>query len=256
MTLVADRASDTSTTTGTGALTLANVANAVTINGNPATTFNTAFTLAGTIAFPISGVGYQITDGTNTETGVGTLTSATNLTRDLIIASSNGGRHVNFIAGTKTVTSTGAWSSAFASATAVPAQTLPENDIQSGTFVLALTNGGAATNVTVRFKVTGSGNVTLSFPTAATNASAGTTVVGTGLPAFLAPTSKSIICPIITNTVTALGMITIAAGAAVQATGTITVLQSTGTSPIQMTGTFTTGVANGIAPTDVTYSLY
>lgn len=256
MTLVANAVADTTTTTGTGAVTLSNTAQAITINGAPAVTFATGFTLSGTIAYPVTGVGYQITDGTNTETGTGTLTSATNLTRDLIIASSNGGRHVNFIAGTKSVTSTPSWSSAFASATSVPAQTLPENDVQSGTFVGVLTNGGAGTNVTVRYKVDGAGKVTLSFPTGATNASAGTTSVMTGLPAFLAPTSKLVLAPIITNTVTALGALLIAAGATVQATGTITVQQSTGTSPIQFTGTLTTGVANGIAATDVTYSLY
>lgn len=256
-TLVAVAAADTTTTTGTGNVTLSNVAQAITINGVQATTFNTAFTLGGTIAFPIANIGYQISDGVNTETGLGTLTSATNLTRDVILASSNGGRHVNFIAGTKTVVSaTTAWNSSAPTWTSVPPQTLPENDIQSGTFVGALTNGGAATNVTVRYKVDGSGKATLSFPTGSTNASAGTTVVMTGVPAFLSPTSKSILCPIITNTVTALGMVTIAPAATVQGTGTITVLQSTGTSPIQMTGTFTTGVANGIAATDISYDLF
>lgn len=256
-TLVAVAAADTTTTTGTGAVTLSGTAQAITINGVPATTFNTAFTLGGTISFPITNIGYQISDGTNTETGIGTLTGATTLTRDLILASSNGGRHVNFIAGTKTVVSaTTAFNSSASTWTSVPSQTLPENDIQSGTFVGSITNGGAGTNVTVRYKVDGSGKATLSFPSGATNASAGTTVVMTLIPAFLSPTTKVVLAPVISNTATVLGLLTIAAGATVQATGTITVSQSTGVSPIAFTGTFTTGVANGIAQTDVTYDLF
>lgn len=257
MTLVAVAAADTTTTTGTGAVTLSGTAQAITINGVPATTFNTAFTLGGTIAFPISNVGYQISDGVNTETGQGTLTNATTLTRDLILASSNGGRHVNFIAGTKTVVSaTTAFNSSAPNWTSVMPSTLPENDIHSGTFVLALTNGGTATNVTVRFKVSGDGKCTLSFPTGSTNASAGTTVVGTGVPAFLSPTTKVLIVPVISNAVTVLGLLSIAPAATVQGTGTITLSQSTGVSPIAFSGTFTTGVANGIAATDVTYDLF
>src|SRR5271170_4283835 len=153
-TLVAVAAADTTTTTGTGAVTLSGTAQAITINGVPATTFNTAFTLGGTIAFPIANVGYQISDGTNTETGLGTLTGATTLTRDVVLASSNGGRHVNFIAGTKTVVSaTTAWNASASTWTSVPAQTLPENDIQSGTFSGSITNGGTPTVAAVRYKV-------------------------------------------------------------------------------------------------------
>ena len=257
MALVAVAAADTTTTTGTGPVTLSGTAQAITINGVPATTFNTAFTLGGTISYPISNVGYQISDGTNTETGVGTLTGATTLTRDLIIASSNGGRHVNFIAGTKTVVSaTTAWNSVFPTATSVPSNTLPENDIQSGSFVGVITNGGAGTNVTVRYKVSGSGQAVLSFPSGATNASAGTTVVMTGIPAFLSPTTKNILAPVISNTTLVLGNLVIAPAATVQGTGTITAQQSTGVSPIAFSGTFTTGVANGIAQTDVSYDLF
>lgn len=259
MTIVAVAASDTTTTTGTGAVTLTGTAApaGTVINGIPVTSFNTAFTLSGTIAYPISGVGYQITDGTNSEVGVGTLTSATVLTRDLILFSSNGGRHVNFIAGTKTVSSA---ASAFYSTaptwTSVPSNQLPENDIQSGTFVGSITNGGAGTNVTVRYKVGGDGKVTLSFPAGATNSSAGTTSVMTLIPAFLSPTTKNQLAPVISNGSLVLGNLVITPGATVQATGTITVQQSTGVSPIAFTGTFTTAVANGIAQTDVTYDLF
>ena len=256
-TLVANAAADTTTTTGTGAVTLSGVAQAITINGAPAQTFATAFTLSGTVAYPISNIGYQISDGTNTETGLGTLTSATVLTRDTILASSNGGRHVNFIAGTKTVTSVAAsWGSTASTWTSAPSQTLPENDIQSGTFNGSITNGGVATVAAVRYKVDGSGKATLSFPAGFTNATAGTTSVMTGLPAFLSPTTKNLLAPVVSAGVTVLGNLVIAPGAAVQATGTITVQQSTGVSPIAFTGTFTTTVANGIAQTDVTYDLY
>ncbi len=257
MTLVAVAAADTTTTTGTGAVTLSGTAQSITINGVPATTFNTAFTLGGTISYPISNVGYQISDGTNTETGLGTLTGATTLTRDTILASSNGGRHVNFIAGTKTVVSaTTAWNASEPTWTSVPKDTLPENDIHSGTFTGTITNGGAGTTGTVRYKVDGAGKVTLSFLASLVNASAGTTSVMTGLPAFLSPTSKTVLAPVVINGVTVLGALVIAAGATVQATGTITVQQSTGTSPIAFTGTVTTAQSNGIAATVVTYSLY
>ena len=257
MTIVAVAAADTTTTTGTGAVTLSGTAQAITINGVPATTFATAFTLNGTIAYPISGVGYQISDGVNTETGVGTLTSATNLTRDLVLASANGGRHVNFIAGTKTVVSaTTAWNSSAPTWTSVPSQTLPENDVQSGTFVGVITNGGAGTNVTVRYKVGGDGKATLSFPAGATSSTAGTTSVMTGVPAFLSPTTKNQLAPVISSGTLVLGNLVITPAATVQGTGTITVQQSTGVSPIAFSGTFTTGVANGIAQTDVTYDLF
>lgn len=256
-TLVAVAAADTTTTTGTGAVTLSGTAQAITINGVPATTFNTAFTLGSTITFPIANIGYQISDGTNTETGLGTLTGATTLTRDVILASSNGGRHVNFIAGTKTVVSaTTAWNSSAPTWTSVPSQTLPENDIQSGTFVAAVTMPGGSTNTTVRFKVDGSGKATLSFPAASTTNNTGTTVTITGIPAILSPTTKVLLCPVISNGATVLGLASIAPAATVQGTGTITLQQSTGVSPIAFTGTFTASVVNGIAATDLTYDLF
>jgi hypothetical protein len=255
--LVAVAAADTTTTTGTGAVTLSGTATVATFNGIPATTFNTAFTNGGTVAFPIANVGYQISDGTNVEIGLGTLTSATNLTRDAIMFSTNQGRHVNFIAGTKAVTSiTTQWNGSEPNWTSVPSSVLPENDVQSGTFIGALTNGGAATNVTVRFKISGAGEVTLSFPSGATNASAGTTSVMTGVPASISQTARVGILPVISNSVTVLGLATLAPGASPTATGTITFSQSTGVSPIAFSGTFTTSVANGVSQTDWTYSTY
>jgi hypothetical protein len=253
MTLVANAVADTTTTTGTGAVTLGNSATAITINGAPAVTFATGFTLGGTIAYPISGVGYQITDGTNTETGVGTLTSATNLTRDLIIASSNGGRHVNFIAGSKAVTSTPNWSSAFASATAVPSTTLPENDIQSGTFSGVLTQTGANLPIVIRYKVSGSGEAVLSLP-AVTQSTTGAAVTITGVPAFLSPTAKAIVGLVTANASVVLGQYSIAPAASVQGTGTFTLLPYTSLT----TGfnAFTQSQTNGTAACDLAYNLF
>jgi|SRR5579859_640179 len=259
-TLVAVAAADTTTTTGTGAVTLSGTAQAITINGVPATTFNTAFTLGGTIAFPISNIGYQISDGTNTETGLGTLTNATTLTRDTVLASSNGGRHVNFIAGTKTVVSaTTAWNSTAPTWTSVPAQTLPENDIQSGTFVGVLTDGVGTTNMTIRFKVSGSGQVTLQLPAATVN-NTGTSLSITGVPASLCGISQAVPCMVVGTAaggVTVPGIATIAPGAGVQSTGTITFQQYTaGAFPAVYTATFTASVVRGTIAETLTYDIF
>ena len=89
----ADRVKDNTTTTGTGALTLA---------GTPPTgyvSFATAFGSSGAI-----NVGYGIDDGAgNWEIGKGTFNGTTGLTRDTVRSSSNAGALVNFGAGTKTV---------------------------------------------------------------------------------------------------------------------------------------------------------
>lgn len=271
--LVAAQAQDTTTTTGTGVITLANAVPA----GAPAgsTTFAAAF--APTAVFPVANIFYTIVDGSgNIEVGVGTLTAATTLTRDFVLfagvagatqnpafVETNSGTHQNYAAGTKNV---------FSNTNLVAITTpywlrLPNlaggsdggitQDIMSGTFVGSITNGGAGTNVTVRFKLSNDGKVTLSFPAAATNASAGTTVVFTGLPSFLSNiATKVLLAPVISNTATVLGLLTITPGATPTATGTITASQSTGVSPIAFSGTFTTGVANGIAQTEVTYDLF
>lgn len=254
MTLVAVAAADTTTSTGTGAVTLSNSAQAININGVPATTFATAFTYAGTIAYPIANVGYQISDGTNTETGLGTLTSATNLTRDTILASSNGGRHVNFIAGTKTVVSaTTAFNASAPTWTSVPKDVLPENDIQSGTFVGVLTQSGASVNMTVRYKITGASQATLSFPSTTQNTT-GAAVTITGVPAFLSPTAKAILGIVVANNVNLPGQYSIAPAASVQGTGTITLLPY-----LSLTtgfGAFTASQVNGVPATDISYNLF
>ncbi len=86
----ADRVRDTSTSTGTGDIALA---------GAPS-----AGEQAFSAALPVgSRVPYMITGGAEWESGIGTLTAATTLSRDEVFASSNGGAKVNFSAGTKSV---------------------------------------------------------------------------------------------------------------------------------------------------------
>ncbi len=88
-----DRVKDTTTTTGTGSITLSGTAPA----GYEA--FATAFS-TGTdrIPYAISSAG-----GTEWEVGYGTLTASTTLRRDEVTASSNSDALVNFSAGTKDV---------------------------------------------------------------------------------------------------------------------------------------------------------
>lgn len=88
--VLADRVQDTTTTTGTGAVTLA---------GSPP---------AGYQSFAVIGNGnttyYTISGGSEWEVGIGTYTAAgTSLSRDTVLSSSNSGSLVNFSAGTKIV---------------------------------------------------------------------------------------------------------------------------------------------------------
>jgi len=87
--VVKDRVQETSTTTGTGTFTLAGAVTgfqSFSAIGNGNTTY------------------YAIVGGTEWEVGLGTYTSSgTTLSRDTILASSNGGSAVNFSAGTKNV---------------------------------------------------------------------------------------------------------------------------------------------------------
>jgi hypothetical protein len=94
--VVADRVKETTTTTGTGTISLAGAA----------TNFQTF----------VTGIGngnqcyYAIVDNTNNawEVGIGTVTDAVTdtLSRDKILASSNSGSAVNFSSGTKDVFAT------------------------------------------------------------------------------------------------------------------------------------------------------
>jgi hypothetical protein len=88
----ADRVKDTTTTTGTGNLTL---------SGSAPTgfqTFNTAFGTNTRFYYAVSSSG-----GSEWEVGVGYLSASTTLVRDKINASSNSNAAVNFSAGTKDV---------------------------------------------------------------------------------------------------------------------------------------------------------
>jgi hypothetical protein len=273
--LVAAQAQTTTTTTGTGPLTIVNSVPA----GAPAgsTTFAAAF--APGAVFPVPNVFYFIQDASsNLEAGYGTLTSATVLTRDFVIFSGTANTtapfvpqftstptsgFINLAAGTATVTSN---PSVYAQISPYQAR-FPNmtgnsqsgtdggitEDIMQGSFTGTITNGGAGSTGTVKYKVASDGTVQLTFPTGFTNATAGTTVVMTGLPSFLSNiTTQTIPAVVISNTVSVLGALVIAPGATPTSTGTITAQQTSA----GLTGTFTTSVTNGIAATTVTYSLY
>ena len=87
--VVKDRVQETSTTTGTGTITLAGAVSgfqSFSVIGNGNTTY------------------YAIVLGSEWEVGLGTYTSSgTTLSRDTILESSNSGSAVNFSAGTKDV---------------------------------------------------------------------------------------------------------------------------------------------------------
>ena len=87
--VVKDRVQETSTTTGTGTITLAGAVSgfqSFSVIGNANTTY------------------YAIVGGTEWEVGRGTYTSSgTTLSRDTVLESSNSGSLVNFSAGTKNV---------------------------------------------------------------------------------------------------------------------------------------------------------
>jgi len=87
--LYADRVQETSTTTGTGTLTLAGAVAGF-------RTFTSAIDTGGLVR-------YVIEDGTDWEVGEGTLATSSTLTRDTVFSSSNAGALVSFAAGTKNV---------------------------------------------------------------------------------------------------------------------------------------------------------
>jgi hypothetical protein len=90
--ILADRVKDTSTTTGTGTLTLANSAPA-------------GFQTFGSVMADGDVCWYALVDSSGAwETGIGTYTaSGTHLSRDTVFSSSNANALVNIAAGTTTV---------------------------------------------------------------------------------------------------------------------------------------------------------
>lgn len=91
--IIAERVKDSTTTTGTGALTLANSA------PTGYRTFGSQLTTGDSTFYAITSAG-----GAEWEVGVGTYTvSGTSLSRDSVLASSNAGALVNLSSGTKDV---------------------------------------------------------------------------------------------------------------------------------------------------------
>ena len=87
--VIGDRVRETTTTTGTGALTLAGAVSGYRAFSSVLATGDTTF--------------YVILSGTDWEVGVGTLTASTTLARTTVLSSSNANGLVNFAAGTKDV---------------------------------------------------------------------------------------------------------------------------------------------------------
>lgn len=92
MTTFADRVKDTTSTTGTGDLTLSGTAPTGFVD------FNTAFGTNVRFPYAIGSSG-----GSEWETGYGYLSASTTLVREFVTASSNSGSAVNFSAGSKDV---------------------------------------------------------------------------------------------------------------------------------------------------------
>jgi len=93
MPYLADRVKETTTTTGTGTVTLGGASTGY-------QSFATAFPSAGSAGIV---VGYCITDGTAWEVGKGVYSSGGTLTRDTVRSSSNSNNLVSFSAGSKDV---------------------------------------------------------------------------------------------------------------------------------------------------------
>jgi hypothetical protein len=93
MPFYADRVKDTTTTTGTGSITLA---------GSAPTGYRTFATALGSGSSQ-PGIPYCIELNSEWEVGLGTFNGTTTLTRDVVLASSNSNALVSFSAGTKNV---------------------------------------------------------------------------------------------------------------------------------------------------------
>src|SRR5215211_6397941 len=105
--ILADRVRETTTSTGTGALTLGGAVSGF-------RSFSSAMAVTDTCD-------YVVSMGSSWEVGVGTLSSTNVLTRTTVMASSSGGGAVNFPSGLKDV-ALGISASKLASLVALPAQ--------------------------------------------------------------------------------------------------------------------------------------
>ena len=159
--VVKDRVQETSTTTGTGTLTLDGAVTgfqSFSVIGNANTTY------------------YAIVGGTEWEVGLGTYTlSGTLLSRDTILESSNGGTAVNFSAGTKNVFVT------------YPAEEAVYQDANGAAFApqFAASNGLNVNNATIGTSYT--------FPTGYNSVEAGDVTIGSGAIVTVPATSRWVI---------------------------------------------------------------
>lgn len=280
--LLAGAAQTTSTTTGTGALTISNAVPA----GAPAgsTTFAAAFAPAA--VFPVPNIFYAIIDASgNIEAGYGTLTSATVLTRDFVIFSGVAnnvapyvpaligtptGSFINLAAGTANVYSNPSllsqvtpYQQRFPNFTGNAQSSAQDGgiteDIMQGSFAGTLTDGTGTLAVTVNYKSASNGEIQFAIP-AATFTAAGVTMSITGVPSYLCNvTSQAATCAVLgsaTGAITVPGLAVLAGGATPTSTGTLT-FQQYSVVATGFTTAFTTNVAKGFASAQtVTFGLH